>query len=310
MPSVIERIFKSAKPPVTAATVRVEIGKAETAKRRAEQDLADARHEYEASLLDADPEVTTRARGRISAAEAGVDRANALIAALNAKFRDECEAEAEAERAEAYDAAVAATAKARAALKKYPAAARAITAILQEVAEAEQIVARANRDLPAGRDPLIAAELSVRGLPADRRETIEVTRTIKWYFSDTGRRVAEDQVSKIDRDEKGHFLLSDERVDGSAPFLNGRVRRPVYREVIEKTRFNEARPAYEPDRLCTAVRLPGLMPGEPHYWRPAGTSEVLGALAEREKAAASAPRDPRQPRRVDFVAREVPEDEL
>jgi hypothetical protein len=289
----------------------------EAALREASRELVEARDlltrtqaDYAEARLDADPKTTRGAKDKIIAAEVLLDRAESVVELATQRLAEAREADAEAERKRAFATAKRLSKSAAESLRSYGEHAAAIKHIIHQIALADQAIAAANADLPAGADRLPFPEQVARGLPGEPAETISVEYgKPHWRYVDhtIGEGVVEPSfIAKIEKTAPGRGTLELRR-DGVTRRVDVILRRE------KRTTIREHRGSFVPISLARTVELPGFAPGEPPIFKPVlgpglgapgeDTSDALKAIRVGEEARGRT-RDPR-PERQDRVHVEV-----
>ena len=288
---------------VSPASVSV-VDAALAARDAAAQDLAQLqrrRIEADAALVAAERDASSAgiamARASDESAEAAyvdavgrVDRARTVAVGIAETLIPDAEIALEAAEADVLEAQLTACADEAAALgelvarrleEEYPVLVAQFEELKAAVADAETVIAAANRDLPTGRDSLPGIEARVRDVPGRpggivAREVVNV-----WCYAGTCSPVSPDRVSEIIRTRlarrdgagESHILPSRSRLNsgrGSLP-ASGHFRiadghRVEQRRLVQVT-LEERVPATTWARLKDA-RLPPLQPtvGPPLRW--------------------------------------------
>jgi hypothetical protein len=277
------------KPATGTAALRVK-----AARLRGQDPLArrpSLEAERRAALLAGDDGEVTRLDGELLAMERDHERRTLALEALEKEIADAEAAEHAAQVDKLVRAAKAATKKIDAALAEYREGATKVLGALEAIAKIEEAVAKANAALSPDKQ-LPSAEMVVRGLPAEARESLgrRVVGT-RWFYVDTGAPVADRDVGKIaSADDKTGTL----ELIGDAG-LSRKV--PVVKRRLVEVQYLEGRPAYTPYALHGTVSLPGLLPGHADFWNPTDAELVLAKVAElKSLLGRQQPEDPRADR--------------
>lgn len=278
-------IAAALKPASPASDLRTElarlpnlIGKAESAAEALEGQRREA-------LLSATDAELAKVDDRVAGANREIERLYALQAELERRLHAAMDEEEQSARREQYATAQEAANEARAALRKYPALARQIVGLLKTVTRAELAVRQANDALPAGAAALPSPEMEMRGREGEPEEILD-TEVLPAVWHYTGRHSYMGEVQQ-------QLLESIQSDDGRTGFIETRInsthddmrRYEVARfSTKRKVTFRPARSMFRPIALAASVTLPGLEPGSPDIWTPAGNMGglygPLGAEAE------------------------------
>jgi hypothetical protein len=196
-----------------------------------------------------------------------------------------------------------------AALPGYGDHARALLDLFELVARANAAVAAANERLPPGVEPILPAEMVLRGLPSDERKILSEKPIPKWHYAgeDTSRgEVDLADVPKIIARPGGRIGTLQLRREG----FGTRVFKVAYEARQLKIELLPDRGRFDPDALHRRVVLPAFEPGSTDFWMPCGHSsfdgpvghdatQVLTAIGERRAALRKPARDPRGERQAE-----------
>jgi len=227
--------------------------------------------EAEAAVIAADSRLKELEAGRVDAVTAGeesrakhrsdllagrddADDARAAVAAIRARLSDAQAAAIEKGRREQYDRARAAQqAAADAVSARYEQAAEVLRDLARQAAEADELAAAANRNLPVATKPLLAeAEGLCRDWPAEPEQVLS-RETVKLWCSEDGQPVPDqDRVRPLGGD-RGLLDIESWRTSRGMP---------VTRMTFEKITTRKWRaPAYA--ARLKDLDLPPLQPEKP-----------------------------------------------
>lgn len=306
------------RPSTPAAELRRELASLPREIELAEAAADNLEGERRALLLKASDEELKKHLAKVELANLRIERLFAARSELERRLADAEAAEEQLARRERYAETQELAAEARAALQRYPAAARQLVSILTTVARAEDAIAATNAALPADAAPIPSPEFEVRGLPADPREVLSEERLPAcWYY--TG---AHASWGKVQPELVSNIESTDGRTGVLTTQLNstrGDLRRfAVEKRAIEKrVRFLPERSSYTPTPLAGAIELPALRAGEAAIWGPTGPTgwssgamgrdadDVLRKAAELEDAASRPASDPRGSRQAETIVETI-----
>lgn len=235
------------------------LDQARAAFAEAEGTYATADAAYRDGLLGDEKALAKLAAGR-TAAEMHRDRAAALVQRLTRRSAEAAAAEAEEDRRAAYQQALAARDAAAARLvAEYPGLVAHLLDLVRELAEAGIAVEAANRDLPAGADPLIDAERIARTIPGLAREVVTDIELDLWSPEAGGDPIPEDEQHRVIAQGGDKGYSSTKTGTGQSFFRKRRFRRVAFRR--------EVAPAYM-SALASGLALPPLREGDPLAWSP------------------------------------------
>jgi hypothetical protein len=286
------RKLTTATTPATSADIATMVEKATAALEAARRRLSDLEAKRATVLLEADGKRSAW-RAELNDARDAVEDAELLLGELRTRHLAAVEGEAEAARRERYDAARAKADAAVATLRReYPAAARAITAVLKELAEAEAAVDVVNGDLPVGAERLRSPESIVR-TKAGRPDQI-IADDVVWLWC------GEHAIGPLADEKQG--LVKPDRDNprrGTLPLGRGDHLDVVARPYRRTRSVRGTGATILPD-LAKEVVLPPLEPGGRPFWQAMVWTSPAAILAEIEKLAAPLPqREPKPPEVVE-----------
>lgn len=244
------------KPDATAAEVEAgaEAAWREMAAAKAGHDKAEA--DYQDGLLTQDEGGLARLGEARSLAAVRKARTARLIEALEDRFAELRGGDAESARIEMYANAKALVHEAAHALRTaYPKLANGLRDLLRQLAEAEQAVTDANRDLPRDATPLVGPEAKVRDVPSFSREDITTARLDLWCHEGSANPIGDEFQNRVTPTEGRPGYGSDGRGAGYRlqPFV--------------RTTYRPWTPAEFADPLYASIELPGLYPLSAPFWR-------------------------------------------
>jgi hypothetical protein len=229
-----------------------ELAKARVDLDTAKSAMSGSQGAYEAALERGDRAVVIKARTARDNATIDLDMAEARVARIEREFAEARDIEEEERRVASYQRALAARdAAAKRLVGEYEQAARVLVSIVDDLATAEDLVRRANADLPENCEPLEFAEEMVRSIPAAPRKIVSQEEVEKWTFETNGIVVS---------DTPDYPLHTK---DGRTGVLRGPSNSiPVVKKRFLKTVFVPARRGERAEPLSETVRLPALHAGD------------------------------------------------
>lgn len=266
--------------PAPVADVEVDVQAARGELRDAEAAVIAADAAYSAALLTADDAGLRALDDARRDAARRLDRAQALLAALDERLAAAQEAERRAELARIIEAAVAATATFREIVERdLPEISAKARALHAARAEAERLTKIANRAIAeAGEgEPLPGVE-AFRALPGRPREELHRETVDLWVKDDGTASGHQDQI-RVGSDGAGSLMLP------SATHL----RRYSMKRPFEVITYLPAEPGVIPPALDTALMVPDVYPVLPQVRdrKPVTEMRPQGPAREVTKAAPS-----------------------
>ena len=240
-----------------------------------------------AAKRQADRDVLAKAR------EAAED-AGLVLAEVERRHAAALAADEQTRRRGLYESAKLEAEAAAAAIRKdYPRAARDLLLMLRNLAQAQQTVAMANAELPAGAAPLTDPEFAARGVLGLPREVVSEEEVELWKHTAERGPTSAEMAETIRQIGKGWG-----QGEGShTPFF--RQHRFVKRQVLAAT-YGDA-----PTPLAATIQLPAVT-GSGFIWEATdrGTTldaaDVLTRLADLDAAAAAVPSKAIRPVKVEW----------
>lgn len=271
--------------PGYAAEIETKLAAARTALTAAETASATSQTRYDDALASGDKAAVVAARAAREDAAVDVDIARARVSGLERDLDDAKAARDEGVRLAAYSEALAARDGAAQRLRQdYERAAGVLASIATDIAKAESLASRVNRDLPEGCDPIESAEALVRWLPGAPRKILQEADVHKWAFEASGLPIG---------DNPGYPLHTTDGVTGILRGPHNSV--PVVKKRFRETRFIPETRVRFIEPLAETLRLPALLAGDPPIWSGDHMDwqdrRGFDALPDSPGASADAPRE-------------------
>ena len=260
------RAALSAKAPTVAELERAVV-EAVKASQRATETAAELRARRRA-MLEASDEARAAHKRALAEAEDAAGDAQLYLEALEDRLAEARAAAAEAARRRRYEEAAALSkAATRDLAKQYPDLARGFVALLRQLSEARRAIEAANADLPAGAELLQDPEAVVRDLPALPEQVLKETPVARWCIEHG--RMLPAAAKVFEREGRRAKYQIPPTGEGRPTTVDVVLQRYVERTVAQ--RLSPVQGA----RLADLV-LPGLVAGDPAFWRPRHASFGVG----------------------------------
>ncbi len=254
--SVIDRVRAALKrPSPTIPQLADALADARRADAEARAAIDKAQAVVTAGFLDA-ADKRQADRDALAKAREAAEDAGLVLAEVERRHAAILAADEQGRRRAVYDGAKAqADAAALALAKTYPRLAAGITAMLRDLATAQQAVAEANGQLPDGAEPIVDPELSARGVPGLPREVVSDAEIEAWGRFDLDVPVEERFQGEIYEAGAGWGKRGAYEM-GSASMGEPQAayRRRIFRKVVTKEPTNGEWPA----PLAASLYLPSV----------------------------------------------------
>lgn len=304
--------------PTTIDRVRTVLKRPNPTLQQLADAVADARRAEGDALADVDKIKATvaagfmdpadkRAKDRASlqAAREAAEDASLMLAEAERRHAAALAADAEAARRVVYEAAkIQAEAAAADLAKLYPKLALDLVALLGRTAKAQQAVAAANADLPAGAAPLADPEIAVRGTPALPREVLSETEQVLWVneLERSPIRPAPEHLQPLITKAGDGWGIVPSLVEESLP----PTRTPNFRRYrLMRSEVCDAVPSFSPVPLAGELQLPAI-DGRGFLWERApygapDAGEVLSRIDAIQAEAVAKPPKTIRPVKVEWT---------
>ena len=248
---------------LSAERLAAAVAGARQAERDAQADVA--RFEAERrSQLTADDAVRTRTREALLAARERVEDANLFVVEFEKRYAAAVQAEQQDERLTMWTAAKAkADAAAKLLAEEYGPTCHKVLGLLRTLAEAQLAVQQTNAGLPAGAEPLVDPEQTIRGIPGLARKVIRESVVELWCREGEAVPLGDDLQKKVQSTGTGQGVIpSPPRQYPVAGQLQFDLRQFSKVEYLPETYGTY------PQTLETTLRLPGLLASDPPFFSP------------------------------------------
>ena len=161
-----------------------------------------------------------------------------------------------------------------------------VRAIMRTIAEADRLIAEANKRRPADAEPLLTTEARVRIRRAMPIKVLSERTVDRWVYDETGHRLSDELADRV---------VSQDGVSGRLPptgKMSTNYSHVTKRKFTERV-FLPASRALAPPSLIKDLHIPALRAGDAPIWAPPPDSNVTGWLDLLEEADARG--DEREP---------------
>jgi hypothetical protein len=244
-------------------------------------------------LLEGDDAALEKIEAELASANRAVERGYAAKDRLEARLAEAEAAELSGNRQATYDEAkAAADAAARKLRTDYAKHARALAALIEDIAVADALVEQANKALPAGAERLWQVEALVRDVPLVPDEIVSEEEVELWAYEHSGDPYPEDRQHEIEASAISGYGCRP-GVQMSAQF----VKRLFSKQTVLPGEYAK------PGPRMAQMDLPGLKAGDPPFWRGDDRMPVWRVLARAKDFEAAQKAGPAKRRpKVQYIA--------